>query len=223
MRSLRPTIGHSGGGRRAIGQWRESGLIESFASKEPAPLWRVPIGPGYNGPVVADGRVYVMDRVTEPEESERIHCFDADTGKPVWSYRYACKYAQCRISGRAAGGDAHRPGPRPIRWGRWGICSASMRPQGMVLWQKDLQKEYKLRIPIWGIAAAPLVEGDKLIVLAGGQDGAAVIALRQGDRQGALAGPRRPDRVFGADRHRPRRQAHAGLLDGHAGGRAGAG
>jgi outer membrane protein assembly factor BamB len=158
------------------GQWTETGLIESFASKEPAPLWRAPIGPGYNGPVVADGRVFVMDRVTEPEESERIHCLDAETGKPVWSYRYACDY---RNVGYPAGPRAAMliNEGRAYSLGTMGNLFCFDAATGKVLWQKDLQQEYKLRIPTWGIAAAPLVEGDKLIVLVGGRDGAGVIAF----------------------------------------------
>jgi outer membrane protein assembly factor BamB len=158
------------------GQWNETGLIESFASKEPAPLWRAPIGPGYNGPVVAAGRVFVMDRMTEPEESERIHCLDAETGKPVWSYRYACDY---RNVGYPAGPRAAMliDQGRAYSLGTMGHLFCFDAATGKVLWQKDLQQEYKLRIPTWGIAAAPLVEGDTLIVLVGGRDGAGVIAF----------------------------------------------
>ncbi len=158
------------------GQWNETGLIESFASKEPAPLWRAPIGPGYNGPVVADGRVFVMDRVTEPEESERIHCFDADNGKPVWSYRYACKYRNVQYPAGPRAAMLIDSG-RAYSFGTMGHLFCFDAATGKILWQKDLLKDYKLRMPIWGIAAAPLVEGDKLIVLAGGQDGASVVAF----------------------------------------------
>ena len=36
--------------------------------------------------VGADGRVYVTDRVVEPKQIERVHCFDAKTGKPYWKH-----------------------------------------------------------------------------------------------------------------------------------------
>lgn len=158
------------------GQWNETGLIESFASKEPTPLWRAPLGPGYGGPVVADGRVFVMDRVTEPEESERIHCFDAETGKSVWSYRYPCQYRNVQYqAGPRAAMLIHQG--RAYSLGTMGHLFCFDATTGEVLWQTDLQKEYRLRIPTWGIAASPLIEGDKLIALVGGQDGASVIAF----------------------------------------------
>jgi outer membrane protein assembly factor BamB len=39
---------------------------------------------------------------------------------------------------------------------------------GDVLWKRDCLKEYQIRMPIWGIAASPLVEKDLLIVQIGG-------------------------------------------------------
>src|SRR5262249_40799069 len=43
--------------------WRETGIIEKFPEKGPLVRWRTPIAAGYTGPAVADGCVYVMDRV----------------------------------------------------------------------------------------------------------------------------------------------------------------
>src|SRR6516162_1296541 len=42
--------------------WRETGIIDKFPAGGPPIRWRVPIGGGYTGPAVAEGRVYVMDR-----------------------------------------------------------------------------------------------------------------------------------------------------------------
>ena len=63
---------------------------------------------------------------------------------------------------------------------------------GKVLWKKDLQEEYRIRIPVWGIAAAPLVEGDLVILNVGGDDGRTVLALDRKtgqERWGALDDP----------------------------------
>ncbi len=47
---------------------------------------------------------------------------------------------------------------------------------GKVLWKRDLLVDYKIRMPIWGIAAAPLIEDDMIILQIGGQ-GACIVAL----------------------------------------------
>jgi len=55
---------------------------------------------------------------------------------------------------------------------------------GKVLWEKDCNELYKIRMPIWGIAASPLVEGNLLIVQIGGE-GACLVAFdkRSGEEQ----------------------------------------
>ena len=78
------------------GVWRETGIVEKFAGPELEIKWRVPIASGYCGPTIANGRVYAMDRLTAPVSTERVHCFDEQTGAPVWSYSYECPYATVR-------------------------------------------------------------------------------------------------------------------------------
>src|SRR5688572_12956273 len=67
------------------GVWRESGIVQKFSGDRLEHKWTVPIGSGYCGPTVAKGRVYVMDLIHRPASAERIHCFDEQTGKPLWS------------------------------------------------------------------------------------------------------------------------------------------
>ncbi|MBM4029494.1 MAG: hypothetical protein FJ280_29470, partial [Planctomycetes bacterium] len=145
------------------GVWSETGLIEEFCGPQIPLRWRVPIGAGYSGPTVARGRVYVTDRVTEPREMERVHCFDAATGEKIWSHSYDCSYK----------GIAYRAGPRAsvlveddraYSLGAAGHLFCFQAATGEVLWSRDLRTEYRIRMPTWGIAAAPLIEGDLLIV-----------------------------------------------------------
>ena len=53
------------------GVWMESGVTTSLPDVI-TPRWSTQIGSGYCGPTVADGRVYVMDRLDEAKEIERV-------------------------------------------------------------------------------------------------------------------------------------------------------
>jgi outer membrane protein assembly factor BamB len=46
-----------------------------------------------------------------------------------------------------------------------------------VIWQRDLDGEYQVEMPTWGLAASPLIEGDLLILQIGGAGGACMVAL----------------------------------------------
>src|SRR3954471_14915245 len=76
------------------GVWSESGLVEKFATDKLEPKWRMPVGSGYSGPTVAKGKVYVMDRMAQPEEVERILCFEEQTGKQLWAHAYPARYGR---------------------------------------------------------------------------------------------------------------------------------
>ena len=48
---------------------------------------------------------------------------------------------------------------------------------GEVVWAKSLDRLYQIRMPVWGIAAAPLIEEDLLIVPVSGADDAYLVAF----------------------------------------------
>ena len=151
------------------GVWHETGVIERFESSHLKPRWRVPISSGYSGPTVADGRVYVTDRVAEPKQIERVHCFDWKTGETIWSHSYDCVYRDIGYTAGPRASVSIDEG-RAYSLGAMGHFFCFDAASGEVLWKYDLDREYKIRMPIWGLAASPLVEKDLVIVQVGGQN-----------------------------------------------------
>jgi len=158
------------------GVWRETGIIEKFDGDELEPVWRVDIGSGYSGPTVADGRVYVTDRVTQPKQIERVHCFDEKTGKKLWSYEYDCIYRNVSYEAGPRASVTIHDG-RAYALGTMGDFHCFDAATGKVLWKKDLDAEYRIRMPVWGIASAPLIEKDLVIVQIGGEDESDLVAF----------------------------------------------
>ena len=140
------------------------------------PEWTAEVASGYSGPSVADGRVYVSDRITKPAQTERIHCFDEKTGESLWSYAYECAYrnvsytAGPRTSIQIRGGVAYS-------LGTMGNLVALDAKSGRLLWSRDLNKDYQIAMPMWGIAAAPLIMEDLIVVHIGGTPDATVVAV----------------------------------------------
>ena len=138
------------------GVWSETGVVERFETRELPVKWRTPISSGYNGPTVADRCVFVMDRVTEPAQQERIHCFDAQTGERRWSYAYDCAYERVQYTAGPRASVTICDG-RAYSLGTMGHLHCFEVASGKVLWSHDCKREYQARVPVWGIAAAPLV------------------------------------------------------------------
>lgn len=171
------------------GVWRESGIVERL----PAELtfrWRTPIGSGFAGPAVADGKVFVFDRLLpaeagEPENrwnlndpvhgDERILCLDAATGRVLWSRQYACRYRISYPTGPRA--TPAIDGDRLYCVGAMGDLHCLAVADGSVIWRKSYVDDYGTEMNPWGMASAPLIDGDRCIVLAGGAAGACVVAF----------------------------------------------
>jgi outer membrane protein assembly factor BamB len=158
------------------GVWKEEGIVEKLDEPALKVVWRKEISGGYCGPTVADNRVYVMDRVVEPKQVERVLCFDAITGEQIWSVEYECRY---RKVGYPIGPRASVSIDEGCAYslGTMGHLYCFDAANGEVVWKKDLNTEYKIRMPIWGITASPLIENDLVIVQIGGKDNACVVAF----------------------------------------------
>lgn len=169
--------------------YRETGVIESIPADGLEVKWRAPVAWGYAGPAVADGRVYVPDYVkaggelannpgarNELSGEERLLCFDAETGQLLWKHGDQQKYF---IS--YAGGPRATPtivGDRVYTLGAEGRLLCLDVTNGDVVWSKDLKAEYDTESPYWGYAAAPLVDGDALYCIVGGE-GSVVVAFNR--------------------------------------------
>jgi outer membrane protein assembly factor BamB len=165
--------------------WREDGIVSDFPDDGLPIKWRVPVALGYSGPAVADGKVYVMDYERQSgtmtnsagsrdrlEGSERVLCFAAGTGRLLWKQQYDRPYS---IS--YPGGPRCTPtidSGKVYTLGAEGNLLCLDAADGRAIWSKDLNQQYKTTTPIWGYAAHPLVDGDLLYCLVGGEGSVAV-------------------------------------------------
>lgn len=163
-----------GGPQRDI-VWREKGIVDVLPTNGLLPrIWATPIGEGYSGPSVAKGRVYVMDRI-KSEGNERVLCLDAADGTILWKHAYGVKYTVDYPSG---------PRMTPLvdegrlyTIGTMGNMFCFDADSGTILWEKNFVDDYDTKIPIWGMVASPLVDGNQLITLVGGTKGALVVSF----------------------------------------------
>ncbi len=164
--------------------WRESGVLEKFPAGGPKVLWRSDVAGGYAGPAVVGANVFVTDFVSaadvkvdnfnrkEFNGTERVLCLDEATGKIKWKHEYPVNYDISYPAGPRC--TPNVDGDHVYTLGAVGHLICFEIATGKIVWQKDLMKEYKTKAPLWGYAAHPLIDGDKLITLAGGEGSHAV-------------------------------------------------
>lgn len=139
--------------------------------------WKVPVGPGYSGPTVANGRVYLTDRQGEERDVvERVFCLDAETGKTLWTHEDSVEYS---IGYSASGPRAAVTidADKAIAVGGTGQMNCLHAETGELIWSRDLETDYQIRMPIWGITAAPLVHEGMVIQVVAGMGDACLVAF----------------------------------------------
>ena len=174
-------------GPRRDSVWRETGILRQFPAAGPAVKWRAPVGGGYAGPAVADGRVFVVDyRATAGDATpnpdkrnkvdgiERVLCFATADGSQLWAHEYPCAYEISYATGPRATPTVDAD--RVYTLGAEGDLLCLQVADGSVVWSKNFRRDYGAQTPMWGYSGHPLIDGDNLICIVGGA-GSIVVAF----------------------------------------------
>lgn len=159
--------------------WRESGIMEKFPETGVHVRWRATVGPGWSSPVVATGRVYVMDSLlNKPKAQERLQCLDEKTGSVLWSQTVDVTYPDWAFTKGQEGSPTSTPtvhDGKIYTLGQEGDLICRDAKTGSEVWRRNLITDYKMK-EFTG-SNSPLLEGNLLILPIGGKPDAGVIAL----------------------------------------------
>ena len=124
-------------------------------------LWTVETGEGYAGPVIYNGRLYLLDYI-ESMSSDALRCFDLLTGTELWRRWYRVPMRRNHGFSRTvpAIGEEYI-----ITIGPMGHVMSCDPITGELKWSLDMQQKYNSVIPMWFTGQCPLVE-DNTVILA---------------------------------------------------------
>jgi outer membrane protein assembly factor BamB len=168
-------------GPRRDGIARVSGLNTDWKTRPPAVLWSVPLGEGYGSMSLVGDRLFTMPR-RGPRDV--VVCLDALTGKEIWAFDAAPTYLdkQKICAGPRSTPTAHA-GRLYCLLAR-GELYCLNAADGKPAWQVNVfdatgAPERSDDVYYWGMAGAPLVEGDLVIVQPGGNKNNSVAAFHK--------------------------------------------
>ncbi|MCX6303078.1 MAG: PQQ-binding-like beta-propeller repeat protein [Bacteroidia bacterium] len=149
-------------------------ILRTWPASGPEVLWTVNVGPGYGGPVIKDGKVYLLDR--DDKTGDIMKCFDFNTGKELWKFSYD------------APGSVMFPGSRSVPavddkyvWscGHNGDLYCIDIKTHKPVWNKNIWTDFGgTQLPIWAITQCPLIYGD-LVIVSSQAPGAGVVAYNK--------------------------------------------
>lgn len=162
---------------------KETGLLESWPKEGPPLVWSYPVGTGYSAPSVLNGRLVVHHR---QEDREIVECLDVSNveqsppGQPprsLWKKSYFSDFSDPY---------GYNNGPRcsPLltkdycyTFGAEGKLLCLRMEDGAVVWERDTHQDFTVPQAFFGVGSTPILEGDRLIVLVGGQPNSGVVAF----------------------------------------------
>ncbi len=140
-------------------------LADTWSEAGPAIVWSVDLGEGHAGPVVANGRVYLLD-YDEQSRADVLRCFSFDDGKEIWRRGYDVYIKRNHGMSRTvpAATDRHvvTIGPKCHV-----MCVTA--DSGLFKWGIDLVKEYEAEIPLWYTGQCPLIDDSLAVIAVGGK------------------------------------------------------
>jgi outer membrane protein assembly factor BamB len=148
----------------------QKGILGSWPENGPEVLWTADLGIGFGGPVIKDGKVYLLDR--DKGVGDIMRCFDFSSGKELWKFSYD------------APGSVMFPGSRSVpavdgnyvySCGQNGDLYCIDINTHKPVWNKNIWTDFGGdRLPIWAITQCPLIYGDLLVVLSQAPDAGVV-------------------------------------------------
>jgi hypothetical protein len=155
------------------------GLANSWPPAGPPKLWSRALGDGYSGIAVEGTTLYTSYR---RGSQDVIVAIDANTGTTLWEYAYEADFKNS-FSEKVGPGPYAMPqviGDRLVTASGIGKIHSLNKKTGQPVWSRDMYVEFGGTHLQFGYSCHALPYKDTLIVLAGGNLGAAV-ALRQSD------------------------------------------
>lgn len=162
-------------GPKRNGTSPETNLRTKWPKDGPKVVWKMDGGEGYSSIAVADGRAVTL---VQRNGKEYVVAFDAAKGTQLWEKEIGPLFK-----------NSYGNGPRstPTIDGKFIYAQSVSGPlvclkadNGDIVWNRHILKEFGGKNTTWGLSASPLVDGNLVYAIPGGE-GAGVVALDKRD------------------------------------------
>ena len=160
----------------AVGDWpdwrgpdrdgisREKGLPEKWSLDGQDLAWKAPYG-GRSTPVVLGDHLYLENTAGASEtEQERLMCFNADTGKLLWEYKF--NLYQSDVPAHRVGWASPVADPETGNVYSFGVNNlvTALTKDGKKLWERSITEEFSPFTTHGGRTVSPMIDGNLVIV-----------------------------------------------------------
>ena len=164
-------------GPQRDGHYDEMPVLTNWPTTGLRLLWRQPIGGGYASFAIARKMAFTIE---QRREEEVATAYDIQTGREIWTHGWKGKFSDAYSEDGPRATPAYSEG-RVYALGAFGDLRCLAAATGKLIWSRNLLAENGAPMPTYGVAASPLIAGEKLIVLTGAGRGHSVICYDKQD------------------------------------------
>jgi outer membrane protein assembly factor BamB len=146
------------------GTTSEKGLPEKWSLAGENLAWKAPYG-GRSTPIILGDRLYLENTSSSgANEQERLLCFDADTGKLLWEYKF--NIYQSDVPAHRVAWAAPVADPETGNVYSFGVNNllTALTRDGKKLWDRSITEEFSPFTTHGGRTISPIIDGDLVIV-----------------------------------------------------------
>ena len=161
-------------GPQANGSSRETGLLDKWPESGPAVVWEKKTGTGYSAPSVRGDSLVLHHRIGD---EEIVECLECATGKPLWHYAYPSHFIDPYGYNNGPRSTPLVTGDYCYSFGAEGRLVCLDLRNGKRIWERDTGAEFNVPTAFFGVGSSPILEGDRLLVMVGGQTNSGMVAF----------------------------------------------
>ena len=139
-------------------------LLRTWPANGPRAIWSVEVGEGYAGPVVLNGRVYLMDYDREHKQ-DALRCLSLADGKEIWRYAYPVSVKRNHGMSRTVPAVTDK---LVVALGPKCHVTCLDAVSGELKWGLDLVRQFGTVVPQWYAGQCPFIDGTRVILAPGG-------------------------------------------------------
>ena len=161
-------------GPKGTGISDETGLIDSWPETGPTVLWDKRIGTGYSAPSIRGEKLVIHHR---QRDLDIIQCVRPDDGSEIWKYSYDTDFSDPYGYNNGPRCSPLLTETRCYTFGAQGRLICLELETGKLVWERDTARDWHVPGHFFGAGCTPILEGNQLIVLVGGQPDSGVVSF----------------------------------------------
>lgn len=161
-------------GPRRTGISGETGLLPVWPKDGPPIVWSKRCGTGYTAPSVRGNMLVLFHRI---EDEEVVEALQADTGKLIWRSAYATAFEDPYGYNNGPRCAPLLTNDRCYTFGAEGRLTCFDLNTGAEVWVRNTAQDFHVPPAFFGVGSTPILEGDLLYVMVGGQPESGMVAF----------------------------------------------